>query len=114
MVKQRERPAQELAGSKAEQAFATNLLNLLLARGMFMSANAPIRVSVVSLADYLEGQGEKAASDRIFAAVSANPAVFAIEDVDGGPYVLTTRDGRAPTIAAPDARHTFAARFRTP
>jgi hypothetical protein len=114
MVKQRERPAPALSGTKSEQALATNLLNLMLARGMFMSANVPIRVSVASLADYLEGLGEKKAADRILAAVSANPEVFAIEDADGGPFVVTTRDGRVPSVAAPDAHHTFAARFLTP
>jgi hypothetical protein len=114
MVKQRERPAQELSGSKREQEFATNLLNLMLARGMFMSANAPIRVSVASLADYLEGQGEKGAGERIVAVVTANPVVFAIEDVDGVPYLLTTRDGRAPIVTSRDVQHTFAARFLTP
>jgi hypothetical protein len=114
MVEQRERPALELSGTKREQAFTTNLMNLMLARGMFMSSNAPIRVSVASLADYLESQGEKGATDRILSAASANPTVFAIEDVDGGPFLLTTRDGRAPIIASTDVRHTFAARFLTP
>jgi hypothetical protein len=114
MVEQRERPTLELSGTKREQAFATNLLNLMLARGMFMSSNAPIRVSVSSLADYLESQGEKGAADRILSAASANPTVFATEDVDGGPFLLTTRDGRAPVVASTDVRHTFAARFLTP
>ena len=114
MVKQRERPALELSGSKREQEFAASVLNLLLARGMFMSANVPIRVSVASLAEYLEGQGEKGATDRILAVAAANPLIFAVEDVDGGPYLVTTRDGRSPLATIPDARHTFAARFLTP
>ena len=114
MVKQQERPTLDLSGTKREQAFATNLLNLMRARGMFMSANAPIRVSVASLVDFLESQGEKGAADRILSAAAANPTIFAVEDVDGGSYLLTTRDGRAPVVASPDVRHTFAARFLTP
>ena len=90
------RPTLELFGNKREQSFAATLLNLLLARGMFMSANAPIRVPVASLAAHLEGQGEKDAADRIVAAAGANPAVFALEEIDGGRFLVTTRHGKAP------------------
>jgi hypothetical protein len=114
MVMQRERPTLELSGSKREQEFAANLLNIMLARGMFMSANAPIRVSVTSLADYVEKQGERKASERILAAAAANPSIFAVVEIAGEPYLVTTRDGRAPVETAADAQHTFAARFLTP
>ena len=56
-------------------------MGLMLARGMFMSANAPIRISIDSLAEFLDAQGEKDSRARIDAVVAANPAVFAVEDV---------------------------------
>lgn len=114
MVMQRERPVQELSGTKREQEFATSLLNLMLARGMFMSTSAPIRISIASLAGHLENQGERDVADRIVAAAAANPAVLSVEDVDGEAYLVTTRGGRAHLAATVDAKHTFAARFLTP
>ena len=71
-------------------------MGLILARGMFMSANAPIRIPLGSLAEFLDSQGEKDARTRIDALVAANPDIFAVEDLDGERYVVTTRDGRAP------------------
>src|SRR4051812_5776565 len=89
-------------------------MGLILARGMFMSANAPIRIPLGSLAEFLDSQGEKDSLARIDALVTANPDIFVIEDGEGEQFLVTTRDGRAPQAKRPEARHTFASRFHTP
>ena len=114
MVKPQELPALTFAGSKREQQLAENLLTLMRARGMFMSAGAPIKVAVASLVEYLDGQGEKHPEAALDAAVTANPDIFAIEEIGGERFLLTTKDGRAPTSHRAPGRHTFAARFFTP
>jgi hypothetical protein len=114
MVKQQEPPALKFSGSKREQNLAATLMSLMRARGMFMSAGAPIRVSVASLTAYLESQGEKNAEAALEAAVAANPENFAIEDVDGERFLITTRDGLIPSALQLTAEHTFATRFFTP
>ncbi|HEU5430378.1 MAG TPA: hypothetical protein VFU81_01875 [Thermomicrobiales bacterium] len=101
------------AGSADEQAFAERLLGLLRTHGRFMSADAPIRVSIASVAAFMQSTGEDDAEPKIEAAIERNPAVFAKDEIDGEPYVVTTRAGRA---AAPRAVsiNTFAQRFMTP
>src|SRR3712207_1095378 len=89
-------------------------MGLVLARGMFMSANAPIRISLGSLVEFLDAQGEKDTQARLDALISTNPDIFAVEAVDDERYLVTTRDGHAPRMSRPEARHTFASRFHTP
>src|SRR5215203_5431742 len=89
-------------------------MGLIVARGMFMSANAQIKIGLGSLAEFLDAQGENDSRSRIDAVLAANPAVFAVEDVDGEQYLVTTRDGRAPQAPRAEAQHTFSSRFHTP
>ena len=114
MVEQQVKPGLQFAGSKREQELAEKIMGLISARGMFMSANAPIRISLGSLAEFLDGQGEKDSRSRIDAVLAANPTVFALEDVDGETYLVTTREGRAPQAPHAAPQHTFASRFHTP
>ncbi len=114
MVQQQERPTLKLAGTKREQELASKVRELMQARGMFMSANAIVRVSASSLANFLESQGETAGLPVVLAAVSANPDVFAIEGSEDDPIIATTREGRAPVEVRPVSTHTFAARFINP
>jgi len=114
VVEQQVKPGLQFAGSKREQELAEKIMGLISARGMFMSANAPIRISLGSLAEFLEGQGEKDSRSRIDAVLAANPTVFALEDVDGVTYLVTTREGRAPQAPHAAPQHTFASRFHTP
>ena len=114
MVEQQVKPGPQFAGSKREQELAEKIMGLISARGMFMSANAPIRISLGSLAEFLDGQGEKDSRSRIDAVLAANPTVFALEDVDGETYLVTTREGRAPQAPHAAPQHTFASRFHTP
>jgi hypothetical protein len=114
VVEQQLKPALQFAGNKREQALAEKIMGLVLARGMFMSANAPIRISVGSLVEFLNSQGEKDSRAQVDALIAANPDIFAVEEVDGERYLVTTRDGHAPRVSRPEAKHTFASRFHTP
>jgi hypothetical protein len=86
----------------------------MLARGMFMSADAPIRVSLTSLVDYFQQQGDVDSRDALESAIAASPEVFDLEQADGDAIVTTTRDGQAPRLQQVDAQHTFSQRFLTP
>jgi hypothetical protein len=114
VVEQQVKPAPQFAGSKRERELAEKVMGLISARGMFMSANAPIRIALGSLAEFLDAQGEKDSRSRIDAVLEANPTVFALEDIDGERFLVTTREGRAPQAPPVEARHTFASRFHTP
>lgn len=114
MVKERETQESHLEGSAAERKLAATVVNLMRGRGMFMAADAPIRVSLTSLADYLQSQGEANARERLEAALAANPQAFDLEHVDGDVVVVTTRDGQAPRQRRSDSRHSFAERFLAP
>lgn len=114
MVQQQARSTAKFAGTKREQELAGKVRDLMLARGMFMSANAVIRVSASSLAAFLESQGEAGGLSTLLAAVAANPDVFSIDGPEDEPTIATTRDGRAPVEIRPVSRHTFASRFINP
>jgi hypothetical protein len=114
VVEQQVKPGPQFAGTKREQELAEKIMGVVSARGMFMSANAPIRISLVSLAEFLDGQGEKDSRSRIDAVLAANPSVFALEEVDDDKYLVTTREGRAPQAPQTAPQHTFTSRFHTP
>lgn len=114
MVTQQEQSARRLSGTKAQQAIGGQVLALMAAQGMFMSANAVIKVSLGSLAAYLQSQGGTASQDEVAAALQANPDVFALVTEGDEQFVLTLRDGRAPAHQPTVVEHTFANRFLTP
>jgi hypothetical protein len=114
VVEQQVKTGPQFAGTKREQELAEKIMGVVSARGMFMSANAPIRISLVSLAEFLEGQGEKDPRSRIDAVLAANPSVFALDEVDNEKYLVTTREGRAPRAPQTAPQHTFTSRFHTP
>jgi hypothetical protein len=115
VIEQEQRPeaiAVEFAGSAEERELARRVFEVLRARGRFMSADAPIRASMASVAAFLAAQGADAG--RLEAAIAANPAVFAVEEVGEDRILATTRGGRAPGERPVASRHTFARRFMTP
>jgi hypothetical protein len=114
MIEQSTTPSLPLAGTRREQELAEKVLGVLRARGMFMSANAVVRVPLSSLMTFLESQGDQDGGEFLEAALAANPDIFELATVDGDTFVATTRAGRAPIQTQSDARHTFAARFITP
>lgn len=107
----------KFSGKGAVRELAAQIFALMRARGRFMADDAAIRVSVDSVAEFLTSRDEMeadAAAAAIEAAVKANSAVFAIEEVEGLRLVVTTRGGRAPIKRAPDLSHSFAQRLMTP
>jgi hypothetical protein len=114
MIEQQERTTREFVGSAEDRALAAQILDLMLGHGRFMAANAPIRVSVDSIAAYLVQQDVPDARARLEAVTTANRSVFGVEDRDGQLYLVTTRDGHAPAVPQASTRHTFASRFLTP
>ena len=114
MVVQQDQRARKLSGSASEQELAALILNVMLARGMFMSANAVIRMPVSVLAEYASSQGMSGGEQGVLDAVAANPDVFSVDATGETPMVQTMRDGRAPQVIEPVSGHTFASRFLTP
>lgn len=114
MVEQKEKLALTYSGTRQEQELAQRILNLMLARGMFMSTNAVIKVSADSLAEYLEKDGAKGGREAVIAAIVANPSIFRLSGDDDALVAATTREGRAPVAIDSVSVHTFANRFLTP
>jgi hypothetical protein len=100
-------------GSAEEQRLARELFAIMRAHGRFMSADAPIRVSVASAEAFFASNGGVGA-EAITRIVELNPTVFVLTEVDEQAVILTTRAGRAPIEALPDRRHTFDRRFMNP
>lgn len=119
MVSQQEQVTEEIRfdGSPGERALAARVFGLLRARGRFMAGDAPIRVSLESVGEFVGGQdGEDLSTvvSRLEAMVAANPGVFRIETADELRLLVTTRAGRAPVAPGDGSRHSFARRFMTP
>ena len=102
------------AGNADERVLAEKIFNLALIHARFMSDTAPIRISLTSIADFLSAQSTPTTVEAITAALQANPAVFALEEIDGTTVLLTSRAGRVPSLTASPSKHTFAQRFITP
>ena len=103
----------EYSGSAKSKHLAAQAFAILRAHGMFMSDNAPIRVSVEALSAFLQENGD-ATRSQVETALRDNPDVFAMETRDNEPWVVTTRAGRHPVEETESMSHTFAARFLTP
>ncbi len=101
-------------GSADDKDLATQVFALMRARGLFMSADAPIRVTVAAVAEFLSGQGVADAERKVLAMAAANRAVFALEEGEAGQVLATTRAGRPPVAVEPSRKHSFAQRLMTP
>lgn len=114
MVSQQEQHAVRFAGSVKERKLAERVFELVLVHARFMSETAPVRVSLSSIAAFLEQQSTPATIAELQAALAANAKIFAIEQVDDEPVLLTSRSGQVPSLVPMPSRHTFAQRFMTP
>ncbi|MGI8484377.1 MAG: hypothetical protein ACR2OU_08940 [Thermomicrobiales bacterium] len=103
----------DYSGSAKSKQLAAKAFEILRAQGMFMSDNAPIRVSVEALSAFLQTTGD-ATPSQVETALRDNPDVFGIETREDKPWVVTTRAGRHPVEETESMSHTFAARFLTP
>lgn len=101
-------------GTPDEKQLAARLFETLISYGRFMAYDAPVRVTVASLVEFLSKEDAEVDAQKIEAVAAANPKVFLIEERQGVPTLVTTRSGRAPIDHAPDTRHGFAQRLMTP
>lgn len=103
----------DFSGSAKSKQLAAQAFEILRARGMFMSDNAPIHVSVEALSAFLQEKSD-ATPSQVETALRDNPDVFAMENRDDEPWVVTTRAGHPPVDETESMSHTLAARFLTP
>jgi hypothetical protein len=104
-----------LEGSKAEKELGKTLLTVFRGYGRFMSAHAPIRISLGQLAEFLKSMdGSSVSENSIRTVVEKNPGAFQFEEIDGEQFVVSTRLGTAPLSPAIDRSHTFGDRFMSP
>jgi hypothetical protein len=112
MVQELTKP--QFQGTPREQELADRVARLMLARGMFMSRNAIMRVAIDSLPEFLEKEGISTTVEELRSAVAANEAIFLLSDNGETQLVSMTKDQQAPRSRQQSSRHTFAARFLTP
>lgn len=105
--------APSFEGSDDEQQAAAQIYALLRARGRFVSVNAPIRVDLKSVVEFL-GANAGIAADQVEAAIAANPTVFQVETVNEQKVLVTSRTGGVPRVVEPSREHSFHERFMTP
>ena len=89
------------AGNKPKQQQAERIFNLFRMRGMFMSDNAPIRITMDSLTAFIQEHDGKKPADTI-ALLEANAEVFAIDKVETRTYtpapIAEIEEGADPEI----------------
>jgi len=108
----------KFAGTKKDQAVASDALNVMRATGRFFPKSAPLRASVPSLAKYFASTHTERDEDEwvthLLKVAKANAEVFQIEEIDDVTYLVTTSAGVPPTPAAVDDSHVLAERFAEP
>ncbi len=108
----------KFAGTKKDQAVASDALNVMRAMGRFFPKSAPLRASVPSLAQYFAAtHTERDEADwaaYLLKVAKANTDVFQIEEIDDVAHLVTTSAGVAPTPAVVDHTHVLAERFTEP
>lgn len=112
MVQELTKP--QYQGTAREQELADHVARLMLARGMFMSRNAVMRVSIESLPPVLEKEGVATTVEELLAAMEANATVFEMSENGESHLISMTKDHRAPRLRQQASQHTFATRFLTP
>jgi hypothetical protein len=117
MDTQKTSTAPEFSGTKAEKELAARLFRVFLARAAFFSADAPIRLSLTQIAEFLEStEGGSDWSKKVDKALTANEHVFLREEEDGEVVFVTTKVGRPPVQIETDGidPNDLKARFATP
>ncbi|HEX7104020.1 MAG TPA: hypothetical protein VF201_15355 [Nitrolancea sp.] len=108
----------KFAGTKKDQAVASDALSVMRATGRFYPKSAPLRASVPSLAKYFAAthteRDENDWTTHLLKVAKANADVFQIEEIDDVTYLVTTAAGAAPTPAVVDDKHVLAERFAEP
>lgn len=109
--------APEFSGTKTEKDLAKRLFQLFYARASFFAADAPIRLSLSQISEFLkETDGGSDPTKKADKALSANPDIFLREEIDDDIVFTTTRLGRPPVGIAEVSTepNDLKARFATP
>ncbi|CAN5669447.1 hypothetical protein BH23CHL5_BH23CHL5_03810 [soil metagenome] len=101
-------------GTKSEKALAKEVLSVIAGRGQFMAADAPIRVEVDQLVEYLKATQKKVSGQTIPNLVELNPDVFSIVEEAGQTFIVASRLGRTPSGPDAASTHSFHERLMTP
>ncbi len=110
-------PTLDLGGNAKQKELAGRLFRVFEAHGRFFSNNAPIRLSVSQLSEFMATQEPDQAdwTKEITTALNASKKVFAREEHDGEIVFVTTRSGQLPSDdIGIDQSHTLGKRFATP
>ncbi|MEZ4522899.1 MAG: hypothetical protein R3A46_14865 [Thermomicrobiales bacterium] len=105
----------EFKGNQTEQQRAELIFGLFQARGAFFAADAPITLTVSSLAEALSSMGEDASEADVESMLNANDHIFMRDDSRDDLAFVTTKMGTPPSAGdgAADS-HELAERFATP
>ncbi|HEX2281166.1 MAG TPA: hypothetical protein VHG52_05320 [Thermomicrobiales bacterium] len=109
--------APDFSGTKAEKELAERLFQLFYARAAFFAADAPIRLNLSQIGEFLNAtDGGSGAEKKADKALSANPEIFLREEIDDDVVFTTTRMGRPPrdVVEEPSDQNNLRARFATP
>jgi hypothetical protein len=107
----------DLKGTDEQKELASLLFKIFQARGRFYAANAPIRIPLNQLAEFMEQQqpGNEDWAQTIDAALSASKKVFARDEQDDEVAFTTTRSGSAIASAPGEMRgQVLTTRFAEP
>lgn len=110
----------QFGGSADEQRVAEEAFRTIAVMGRFFPRTAPIRVRLTVLAEYFATRRSERSADEWRAeldrVLTANPDVFAREEVaDGEVVYVTTAHGQSPLRqAVPSSTHTLSRRFQEP
>jgi hypothetical protein len=110
-------PTLDLGGTKKQKELASRLFRVFEGRGRFFSNNAPIRLTLEQLSEFMQEQEPDHAdwAKDIDTALTASTNVFVREEQEGEVVFMTTRTGRVPSLTANvDQAHTLGKRFATP
>jgi hypothetical protein len=105
---------ENLEGSSAQQKLAVRVLEIFRLQGRFLAADAPIRVSAESLAEFMSKIGPSVSVKQLVNMAEKFNETFALETVDEVLMLVGTRAGHVHRAVQADERHSFQNRFLTP
>lgn len=109
--------APEFEGTKGEKELAERLFGLFNARAAFFPDNAPVRITLAQLSEFLEAtEGKGNWSSKVDKALSASSNVFSREETGDDVVFATTKRGKPPVEATQvdEDANDLKARFATP
>jgi hypothetical protein len=109
-----ERVGVSFSGTKEQKQIARSIFEVMQGQGRFMATNAPIRVALSSIIAFLGRDGNELSVSKIETVLKHNAEIFAIEEIEGEKFLVTTKAGRVPIDGYVDVAHTFSKRFLTP